>query len=164
VPTTAITPENAKSMNVIAAYQIPVDKVERGLSARRAADKSGRQLLSGVEPEYAKHHGVEDLTGLMMEFSSTHGTALYAQLRHAVKASPNIRRVKGSARVLEPGSTLVGALVEDKPVTIAARAIILATGEPRPQIAHDNYGLASSTGSPVILALETQSSRCLASS
>jgi succinate dehydrogenase / fumarate reductase flavoprotein subunit len=121
--------ESPKVMaEVIAAYEIPVNKVERGLRARRAVGKSGRELLSGVEPEYAMHHGVEDQTGLVMEFSSTHGTALYAQLRKAVKASPKIRRVKGSARVLEPGSTLVGALVDGKSATISARAIILATG------------------------------------
>jgi aspartate oxidase len=64
----------------------------------------------------------------MMEFSSTHGTALYAQLRRAVKASPGIRRLRGSALVLEPGSTMVGALIDGKPVTIIARAIVLATG------------------------------------
>jgi succinate dehydrogenase / fumarate reductase, flavoprotein subunit len=121
--------ESPKVMaDVIAAYGIPVDKVDRGLRARRATGKSGRDLLFGLDFDYAKHGTVEDVTGLMMEFSSTHGTALYAQLRKAVKASPNIRRVKGSARVLEPGSTLVGALVDCKPVTIAARAIILATG------------------------------------
>ncbi|HYZ41702.1 MAG TPA: FAD-binding protein [Stellaceae bacterium] len=114
--------------DVIAAYGIPVDKVERGLRARRATGKSGRDLLSGLETEYAKRDTVEDVTGLMMEFSSTHGTALYAQLRKAVKASPNIRRLKGSGLALEPGSAVVGALVDGNPVTIAARAIILATG------------------------------------
>ena len=113
---------------VIAAYGIPVDKVERGLRARRAVSKSGRDLLSGLETEFAKRNAVEDMTGLMMEFSSTHGTALYAQLRKAVHASPNVRRLKGSALVLEPGSTMVGALIDGKPVTIVARAIILATG------------------------------------
>jgi L-aspartate oxidase len=113
---------------VIAAYGIPVDKVERGLRARRAVSKSGRALLSGLETEFAKRNAVEDMTGLMMEFSSTHGTALYAQLRKAVHASPNVRRLKGSALVLEPGSTMVGALIDGKPVTIIARAIILATG------------------------------------
>jgi len=114
--------------DVIAAYGIPVDPVERGLRTRRATDKSGRDLLSGLETEYAKRDTVEDVTGLMMEFSSTHGTALYAQLRKAVKASPNIRRLKGSALVMEPGSTMVGALVDGKPVTIIARAVVLATG------------------------------------
>jgi aspartate oxidase len=114
--------------DVIAAYGIPVDKVERGLRVRRATDKSGRDLLSGLEPDYAKRDTVEDLTGLMMEFSSTHGTALYARLRKAVKASPNIRRLRGSALVMEPGSTMVGALIDGRPVTIGARAVVLATG------------------------------------
>jgi aspartate oxidase len=113
---------------VIAAYGIPVDKVERGLRARRAVNKSGRDLLYGLEAEYPKRDTVEDITGLMMEFSSTHGTALYAQLRKAVKASPGIRRLRGSALVLDPGSTMVGALVDSKPVTIIARSIVLATG------------------------------------
>jgi hypothetical protein len=84
-------------VDVIAAYGIPVDKVEPGLRVRRSTDKSGRDLLSGLEPDNAKHDTVEDLTGLMMEFSSTHGTALYARLRKAVKASPNIRRLRGSS-------------------------------------------------------------------
>jgi succinate dehydrogenase / fumarate reductase, flavoprotein subunit len=114
--------------DVIAAYGVPVDKVERGLRVRRATDKRGRDLLAGLEPDYAKHDTVEDLTGLMMEFSSTHGTALYAQLRKAVKASPNIRRLRGSALVMEPGSTMVGALIDGRPVTISARAVVLATG------------------------------------
>jgi succinate dehydrogenase / fumarate reductase, flavoprotein subunit len=113
---------------LVAAYGIPVDKVERGLRARRVVGKSGRDLLAGLEPEYTKRDTVEDMTGLMMEFSSTHGTALYTQLRKAVKASPKIRRLRGSALVLEPGSTMVGALIDRKPATIAARAIILATG------------------------------------
>jgi aspartate oxidase len=113
---------------VIAAYRIPVDKAERGLRVRRALRKNGRDLLSGLETEYAKSGTVEDITGLMMEFSSTHGTALYAQLRRAVKASPGIRRLRGSALFLEPGSTMVGALIDGKPVTIIARAIVLATG------------------------------------
>lgn len=113
---------------VITAYGIPVDKVERGLRARRAVKKSGRDLLSGLETEYAKRDTVEDLTGLMMEFSSTHGTALYAQLRRAVNASPGVRRLRGSALVLEPSSTMVGVLIDGKPVTINAQAIVLATG------------------------------------
>jgi succinate dehydrogenase / fumarate reductase, flavoprotein subunit len=126
---TRLLDESPKVMaEVIAAYEIPVDKAERGLRARRALKKSGRDLLSGLETEYAKRDTVEDITGLMMEFSSTHGTALYAQLRRAVKASSGIRRLRGSALVLEPGSTMVGALINGKPVTIIARAIVLATG------------------------------------
>jgi succinate dehydrogenase / fumarate reductase, flavoprotein subunit len=126
---TRLLDEAPKMMaEVIAAYGIPVDKVERGLRARRAIKKSGRDLLAGLEVEDAKRDPIEDITGLMMEFSSTHGTALYAQLRRAVKASPGIRRLRGSALVLEPGSTMVGALVDGKQVTIIAGAIVLATG------------------------------------
>jgi aspartate oxidase len=121
--------ESPKVMaEVIASYGIPVDKVERGLRARRALKKSGRDLLSGLETEYTERDTVEDITGLMMEFSSTHGTALYAQLRRAVKASPSIRQLRGSALFLEPGSTVLGALIDGKPATIIARAIVLATG------------------------------------
>ena len=114
--------------DVISAYGIPVDKAERGLRVRRETGKSGRDLLSGLDAEYARPGGVEDVAGLMMEFSSTHGTALYARLRKAVKASPNIRRLKGSALVMEPGATVVTALIDGRVVTIAARAVVLATG------------------------------------
>nr|BAJ13488.1 2-haloacrylate hydratase [Pseudomonas sp. YL] len=144
---------------LIEAYQVPVDKAERGLRARRAVSKSGRELLSGLETEYAKNDAVEDITGLMMEFSSTHGTALYAQLRKAVNTSPNIRRVRGSALVLEPGSTTVGALIDGKPVTIAARSIILATGgiqglyevTDNPEtLTGDGHGMAMDAGAELI--------------
>jgi succinate dehydrogenase / fumarate reductase, flavoprotein subunit len=144
---------------VIAAYQIAVDKVERGLRVRRAIGKSGRDLLAGLEHEYVKRDSVDDMTGLMMEFSSTHGTALYAQLRKAVRASSKIRRLKGSALVLEPGSTMVGALVDGRPVTIAARAIILATGglqglyeftdNPR-TLTGDGHGMAVEAGAALV--------------
>ena len=144
---------------VIAAYGIPVDKVERGLRARRAVNKSGRDLLYGLETEYAKRDTVEDITGLMMEFSSTHGTALYAQLRKAVKASPGIRRLRGSALVLDPGSTMVGALVDSKPVTIIARSIVLATGglqglfefTDNPEtLTGDGHGMAMDAGAALV--------------
>jgi aspartate oxidase len=144
---------------VIAAYGIPVATVERGLRVRRVTDKSGRELLSGSETEYAKRDTVEDLTGLMMEFSSTHGTALYAQLRKAVKASPNIQRLKGSALILEPGSTTVGALIDGKPATISARAIVLATGglqglyefTDNPQtLTGDGHGMAVEAGAALV--------------
>ena len=79
---------------------------------RRALGKSGRDLLSGFGTQYQERDSVEDMTGLMMEFSSTHGTALYAQLRKAVKASSQITHLRGSALVLEPGATAVGALVD----------------------------------------------------
>nr|BAD91550.1 2-chloroacrylate-inducible protein CAA67 [Burkholderia sp. WS] len=113
---------------LIETYKVPVDNTERGVRARRAVGKSGKELLSGLDADYGTRGSLEDTTGLMMEFSSTHGTALYAQLRKAVNTAPKIRRVRGSALVLEPGSTTVGALVDGEPVTIAARSIILATG------------------------------------
>jgi aspartate oxidase len=113
---------------LIEAYEVPVDNSERGVRARRAVGKSGKELLSGLDADYDTRGSLEDTTGLMMEFSSTHGTALYAQLRKAVNTSPKIRRVRGSALFLEPGSATIGALVDGKPVTIAARSIILATG------------------------------------
>lgn len=111
----------------IARYEIPVDKVDRGLRARRAVNKSGRELLSQLGVDHTRDNAA-DMTGLMMEFSSTHGTALYAQLRKAIKASSKIKRLRGSAIVLDPDLTSVGALVDDEPITISARAIILATG------------------------------------
>lgn len=108
----------------IAAYGIPVDEVERGLRARRALGRTGSDLLPGDEA--AK--GAADMTGLMMEFSSTHGTALYAQLRKAVTAQPRITRLRGSAITLEAGDLAIGALLRGQPLLIAPRAVILATG------------------------------------
>ena len=216
--------EAPKAMaDVVAAYGIPVDKVERGLRVRRATGKSGRDLLSGLETQYGKRDTVEDITGLMMEFSSTHGTALYAQLRKAVKASPKtvrkgiapsprcfaknvfalvvdqrgeLREIRieeqcrdtlfadrkrvelpqlgspgrsgpdgdrrgseGSALVLEPGNAVVGDLVDGKPVTIAARAIILATGglqglfeftDNPDTLTGDGHGMAAEAGAALV--------------
>jgi aspartate oxidase len=157
---TRLVDESPKEMaELIEAYKIPVDKAERGLRARRAMSKSGRQLLSGLETEPVNNDVVEDITGLVMEFSSTHGTALYAQLRKAVSTSPKIRRVRGSALVLEPGSTTIGALVDGKPVTIAARSIILATGgiqglyevTDNPEtLTGDGHGMALDAGAELI--------------
>ena len=90
---------------------------------RRALGKSGRDLLSGFGTEYQERDSVED----MMEFSWTHGTALYAQLRKAVKTSPQITRLRGSALVLEPGATAVGALVDGKPVTFDGNTYVHIT-------------------------------------
>jgi succinate dehydrogenase / fumarate reductase, flavoprotein subunit len=143
----------------IAAYRIPVDRVERGVRARRALGKSGRDLLSGSGVEYQERNSVEDMTGLMMEFSSTHGTALYAQLRKAVKASPQITRLRGSALVLEPGATAVGALIDGKPVTVAARTVILATGglqglyeftDTPETLTGDGHGMAVAAGAALV--------------
>lgn len=157
---TRLVDEAPKEMaELIESYGVPVDKVERGLRARRAVSKSGRDLLSEAESDFIKTGPVEDMTALMMEFSSTHGTALYAQLRKAVNASDKIRRVKGSAIVLEPGSTTVGALIDGKPVTIAARAIILATGgvqglyefTDNPEtLTGDGHGMALQAGAELI--------------
>lgn len=143
----------------IKAYNIPFDKVERGLRARRALGKSGRELLSGYEADYSEHGQIEDMTGLMMEFSSTHGTALYAQLRKAVKANLKIRRCRGSALVLEPNTTVVGALVDGQPTTIVARAIIIATGglqglyeftDTPETLTGDGHGLAFEAGAALV--------------
>ncbi len=112
----------------IEAYRIPVDPVERGLRARRALGRSGKDLLDGFEADADRLDTANDMTGLMMEFSSTHGTALYAQLRKAVLAAPKIRRLRGSAVTLDPATTRVGALVHGQATTIVARAVILATG------------------------------------
>jgi succinate dehydrogenase / fumarate reductase, flavoprotein subunit len=152
--------ESPKEMaELIEAYKIPVDKAERGLRVRRAMSKSGSQLLSGLENQHVTCDVVGDITGLVMEFSSTHGTALYAQLRKAVSTSPKIRRVRGSALVLEPGSTRIGALVDSKPVTIAARSIILATGgiqglyevTDNPEtLTGDGHGMALDAGAELI--------------
>ncbi|QQN62204.1 FAD-binding protein [Bradyrhizobium diazoefficiens] len=152
--------EAPKEMSeAIAAYRIPVERVERGLRARRALGKSGRELLSGFGTEDQGRDSVEDMTGLMMEFSSTHGTALYAQLRKAVKASPKITRLRGSALVLEPGATAVGALVDGKSVTVAARAVILATGglqglyeftDTPETLTGDGHGMAAEAGAALI--------------
>jgi aspartate oxidase len=143
----------------IAAYSIPIDRAERGVRARRALGKSGRDLLSGFGAEHQERNNVEDMTGLMMEFSSTHGTALYAQLRKAVKASPRITRLRGSALVLEPGAAAVGALVDGNPVTVAARAIILATGglqglyeftDTPETLTGDGHGMAAEAGAALV--------------
>ena len=142
-----------------ADYRIPVERAERGMRARRALGKSGRDLLSGFGTEFQERDSVEDMTGLMMEFSSTHGTALYAQLRKAVNASPKIKRLRGSALVLEPSATAVGALVDGKPVTMAARAVILATGglqglyeftDTPETLTGDGHGMAADAGAALV--------------
>ena len=62
-----------------------------------------------------------------MEFSSTHGTALFSQLRKAARNS-NIRRIKGIALSLSPEGPSVWADIDGERVKIIARAVILATG------------------------------------
>lgn len=108
---------------IIEKYEIPVDKAPRGYRVRRSTGMRGKDLLD----ETYGADGSEDMTGLMMEFSSTHGTALFSQLRKAVKAS-NVRRIKGSALSLSSQCPSIWADVNGQPVKIAARAVILATG------------------------------------
>lgn len=108
---------------IIEKYEIPVDKAPRGYRVRRSTGMRGKDLLD----ETYGADGSEDMTGLMMEFSSTHGTALFSQLRKAVKAS-NVRRIKGSALSLSSQGPSIWADVNGQPVKIAARAVILATG------------------------------------
>lgn len=108
---------------IIEKYDIPVDKAPRGYRVRRSTGMRGKDILD----ESYGADGAEDMTGLMMEFSSTHGTALFSQLRKAVKAS-NVRRIKGSALSLSPEGPSIWADVDGEPVKIAARAVIIATG------------------------------------
>ncbi|MEO3415644.1 FAD-binding protein [Roseovarius sp. CAU 1744] len=108
---------------IIAKYDIPVDRAPRGFRVRRSTGMRGKDIL---EDTYGAD-GAEDMTGLMMEFSSTHGTALFSQLRKAVKAS-TVRRIRGSALSLHRDGPSVWADIDGEPVWIAARAVILATG------------------------------------
>lgn len=107
----------------IEQYRIPVERAPRGYRVRRAGDKRGRDLLD----ERYGLDGARDMTGLMMEFSSTHGTALFAQLRKAVAAA-DIQRLKGSALSLTGDGPGAWVLVEGEAVKIEAGAVILATG------------------------------------
>ena len=109
--------------DILTRYEIPTEKAPKGYRVRRATGKRGRDLLS---ENYGKD-GLEDMTGLMMEFSSTHGTALFAQLRKAALKSA-IRRIKGTALSLSAVGPSVWADIDGEPTKIAARAVILATG------------------------------------
>mgnify|MGYP000297473841 CR=1 FL=1 len=108
---------------IIEKYSIPVDRAPRGYRVRRSTGMRGKDILD----ETYGSDGAEDMTGLMMEFSSTHGTALFSQLRKAVKSS-SVRRIKGSALSLQREGPSVWADLDGSPVKIAARAVILATG------------------------------------
>lgn len=108
---------------IIEKYSIPVDRAPRGYRVRRSTGMRGKDILD----ETYGSDGAEDMTGLMMEFSSTHGTALFSQLRKAVKSS-SVRRIKGSALSLHREGPSVWADLDGSPVKIAARAVILATG------------------------------------
>ena len=115
--------ESPKEMAAIfEKYDIPVDRAPLGVRVRRSA-KSGKALLD----DRPMSDGVDDMTQLVMEFSSTHGTSLFSQLRKAVKAS-NIRRVKGTAIKLTAEGPSVWANIDGKLVKIVARSVILATG------------------------------------
>lgn len=113
----------AEMAAIIDKYNIPVDKAPRGFRVRRSAGMRGKDILD----ESYGSDGAQDMTGLMMEFSSTHGTALFSQLRRAVKASA-VRRIKGTALSLDREGPSIWANVDGKPVKIAARAVIIATG------------------------------------
>jgi succinate dehydrogenase / fumarate reductase flavoprotein subunit len=63
----------------------------------------------------------------MMEFSSTHGTALFSQLRKAVR-TVGINRVRGIALSLLPNGSGAWVAINGSPVNISSRATILATG------------------------------------
>lgn len=107
----------------IEQYEIPVDKAPRGYRVRRSTGSRGKDLL---DAEYGSD-GSRDMSGLMMEFSSTHGTALFSQLRKAVKKT-DIVRIKGTALSLSADGPTAWAQVDGKAVKIASRAIIIATG------------------------------------
>ena len=113
----------AEMAAIIGKYAIPVDKAPRGFRVRRSTGMRGKDIL---DDSYGSD-GAEDMTGLMMEFSSTHGTALFSQLRRAVKASA-VKRVKGTALSLDREGPSIWANIDGKPVKIAARAVIIATG------------------------------------
>jgi aspartate oxidase len=109
--------------DIIKACDIPVDRAPRGYRVRRSRDQSGKDLLGS---DYGLD-GARDMTGLMMEFSSTHGTALFSQLRKAVRAA-GIYRVHGIALCLLPDGLGAWATVDGSLVKINSRATILATG------------------------------------
>jgi succinate dehydrogenase / fumarate reductase flavoprotein subunit len=108
---------------VISDYEIPVDKAPRGYRVRRSTNMRGKDML---DADYGRD-GAKDMTGLMMEFSSTHGTALFSQLRKAVRSN-GIKRIRGTALSVSPDGPSVWALVDGEPVKIVGRAVIIATG------------------------------------
>ena len=108
---------------ILERYDVPTEVAPKGYRVRRATGKRGRDLLSD---NYGKD-GDKDMTGLMMEFSSTHGTALFSQLRKAAQNS-NIQRIRGLALSLSSDGPSVWADIDGELVKIIARAVILATG------------------------------------
>ncbi len=107
----------------IEQYEIPVDKAPRGYRVRRSTGSRGKDLL---DADYGLD-GSRDMTGLMMEFSSTHGTALFSQLRKAARKT-DIQRIKGTALSLSPEGPSAWVQIDGGVTKIAARAIIIATG------------------------------------
>lgn len=109
--------------SAIEEYEIPVDRAPKGVRVRRAKDVRGKDLLgSGYGYDDDK-----DMTGLMMEYSSTHGTALFSQLRKAVR-SRDIELIKGTALTLSPAGLGAWVLVDGQLVKVVSGATILATG------------------------------------
>ena len=109
--------------DILTRYDIPTERAPKGYRVRRAPGKRGKDLLND---SYGQDGG-KDMTSLMMEFSSTHGTALFSQLRKAARQS-NIRRLKGVALSLLSDGPAVWADIDGEPAKIMARAVILATG------------------------------------
>ncbi|MCO7231698.1 MULTISPECIES: FAD-dependent oxidoreductase [unclassified Cobetia] len=107
----------------IESYEIPVDKAPRGYRVKRSTGRRGKDMLN---EDYGAD-GANDMTGLMMEFSSTHGTALFSQLRKAIRKT-DVQRLRGSALSLSAEGPSAWAIIDGKAVKIAARAVIIATG------------------------------------
>jgi aspartate oxidase len=118
-----ITQGPGEILDAIARYDIPVDEAPRGVRARLQRGRTGRDLIGDEHGET----GVRDMTGLVMEFSATHGTSLFSGLLKAVHAS-SVERVKGTAYRVLPDSRTVLAIIDGKATAINAGAIIFATG------------------------------------
>jgi len=104
-------------------YEIPVDKAPKGMRVRRAGDIRGKDLLGS---DYG-FDDAQDMTGLVMEYSSTHGTALFSQLRKAVR-SRDISLIKGTALNLISDGPGAWVLVDGNLIKVVSGATILATG------------------------------------
>lgn len=139
---------------VIERCNILVDDAPRGLRARRAVGRRGRDL---VGEDYSVK-GIRDMTSVVMEFSATHGTSLFTGLLKAVTAAP-IERVRGEALRILPEGPTVAAIIDGRPVSITAGAIVLATGgvqglyeftDNPPGIVGDGQALALEAGAALI--------------
>ncbi len=107
----------------IRRYGIPVDEAPRGVRARRAVGRRGKELV-GEDYSVA---GVRDMTSVVMEFSATHGTSLFSGSLKAVLAE-SIQRDKGTALKISPDGSSVIALIDGDFAWISTKAIVLATG------------------------------------